>query len=83
MGSGRGFSAMGGAQDGAPHQSWGVKDVAWSPLVPYWVAAAGERGQVCVWDIRYGKEPVWEACRHSNSVESVAWSNSHCEMVSP
>jgi hypothetical protein len=58
-----------------------IRDVAWSPLVPHWLASCGDDGLIKVWDLRFGAEPVRTLSGHSNSVLSVAWSRSHCEML--
>jgi len=58
-----------------------IRDVAWSPLVPHWVASAGDDGLVKVWDLRFGAEPMRVLMGHSSSVLKVGWSRSHAEML--
>jgi hypothetical protein len=48
-----------------------IRDVAWSPLVPYWFASAGDDGTVHVWDVRYGVLPVRSLELHTNRVTKV------------
>jgi WD40 repeat protein len=35
-----------------------LRDVAWSPLVPHWVATAGDDACVKVFDLRFGARPM-------------------------
>ena len=58
-----------------------LRHVTWSPLVPYWVASCGDDGLVKIFDTRFGTEPMRTLSGHTNSVTSVAWSKSHCEML--
>ncbi|KAI7823757.1 hypothetical protein BX661DRAFT_186393 [Kickxella alabastrina] len=80
-----GYSSwLGGA--GLAGDSGAVNDVAWSPFVPYWLAAGGESGAVSLWDLRYVSECGPAATlRHPTghgAARSVAWSASHADMLS-
>ncbi|KAJ2580048.1 hypothetical protein GGH95_002794, partial [Coemansia sp. RSA 1836] len=64
-----------------------VNDVAWSPLVPHWLATAGEDGAVRVWDLRYaaGAGAPAATVRHVTSAgvpRRVAWSPTHVDLLS-
>lgn len=48
-----------------------IRDLRWSPFIPYWFATCGEDACVKVWDVRYAKSAVLELMDHSNSVNSV------------
>eukprot|EP00466_Bigelowiella_natans_P007947 jgi/Bigna1/82426/fgenesh1_pg.92_\ len=59
-----------------------VTDVAWSPLVRWWIASAGADGDVKIWDLRSGGgEPVYTLSSHLSSINRIAWSRSHPEML--
>jgi WD40 repeat protein len=58
-----------------------VRSMAFSPLVPWWIASAGDDGLVKVWDTRFGGEPVRVLSGHASAVRKVEWSKSHCEML--
>ncbi|KAI8322895.1 hypothetical protein GQ54DRAFT_297067 [Martensiomyces pterosporus] len=66
---------------------WGINDVAWSPFVPYWLASAGENGQVNVWDLRFSAAngAAVTTLRHPTnygSIKSLAWSPTHVDLIS-
>lgn len=58
-----------------------VKDISWSPLVPYWFASCSDDGSIKCWDIRSSKEPFRHLKLHTDSVSSVSWSKSHAEIL--
>lgn len=59
-----------------------IRDVKWNPLIPYWVASAGNDSIVNIWDIRYNSgEPIVSLHGHDNLVRSVSWSRVHAEML--
>ncbi|KAJ2064660.1 hypothetical protein GGI17_000802 [Coemansia sp. S146] len=63
----------------------GANDAAWSPLVPHWLATAGEDGAVRVWDLRYATTAPAMTVRHATSAgvpRRVAWSPTHVDLVS-
>ncbi|KAJ2002819.1 hypothetical protein GGI04_003184 [Coemansia thaxteri] len=62
-----------------------INDVAWSPLVPHWLATAGEDGAVRVWDLRYTTAAAAATVRHATSAgvpRRVAWSPTHVDLLS-
>ncbi|KAJ2691321.1 hypothetical protein IWW39_000006 [Coemansia spiralis] len=62
-----------------------ANDAAWSPLVPYWLATAGEDGAVRVWDLRYTATTPAMTVRHATSAgvpRRVAWSPTHVDLLS-
>ncbi|KAJ3123100.1 hypothetical protein HK098_002223 [Nowakowskiella sp. JEL0407] len=62
------------------HES-SITDVQFNPFIPYWVATSGEDGTLKIWDLRYLKFPVARIDTHYHSVESIAWSNTHSEII--
>ncbi|KNC99568.1 uncharacterized protein SPPG_04957 [Spizellomyces punctatus DAOM BR117] len=58
-----------------------VTDVRFNPFIPYWMASAGEDAVVKLWDLRYVKHPVGRIDGHCQSIQSLAWSNTHCEIL--
>ncbi|KAJ3323048.1 hypothetical protein HDV06_002494 [Boothiomyces sp. JEL0866] len=58
-----------------------VMDVAFNNFIPYWLASSGEDGVVKFWDIRYLKGPAGRIDGHYGSIPSIAWSNTHCDMI--
>ncbi|KAJ2428517.1 hypothetical protein GGF41_001352 [Coemansia sp. RSA 2531] len=63
----------------------GANDAAWSPLVPHWLATAGEDGAVRVWDLRYATTTPAMTVRHATSAgvpRRVAWSPTHVDLIS-
>ncbi|KAJ1963619.1 hypothetical protein GGI12_001951 [Dipsacomyces acuminosporus] len=65
----------------------GINDIAWSPFVPYWLASAGESGQVNIWDLRFSGAngaPVTTLSHPTNygSIKSLAWSPTHVDLLS-
>lgn len=58
-----------------------IRDVAFNPLVPHWIASAGDDSCINVWDIRSDRNPVRKLQAHTNAVNTVSWSKSHCEML--
>ncbi|KAJ2832356.1 hypothetical protein GGI24_001266 [Coemansia furcata] len=61
-----------------------ANDAAWSPLVPHWLATAGEDGAVRVWDLRHTAGPA-ATLRHATSAGAprrVAWSPTHVDLLS-
>ncbi|RKO88376.1 hypothetical protein BDK51DRAFT_27304, partial [Blyttiomyces helicus] len=59
-----------------------ITTAKFNPFVPYWIASTGEDAVVKVWDIRFQSHPVARVDGHSFSIQSFAWSNTHCEMFS-
>lgn len=59
-----------------------VTDVAFNTFIPYWLATSGEDGVVKMWDIRYLKGNAVRIDAHYNSITSIAWSNTHCDILS-
>jgi hypothetical protein len=57
-----------------------IRDIAWSPLMPFWVASAGDDGCVQVFDIRMDNKPH-KTLQCTNSLYSVNWSHSHAELL--
>ena len=53
-----------------------VRDIACSPLVPYWIATVGDDGCARVWDTRYGQHAARVLKAHSNVVTKVSSSSS-------
>jgi WD40 repeat protein len=49
----------------------GIRDLQWSPFIPYWFATAGEDARIKVWDLRYQKSSLIELNDHSSAVNSV------------
>ncbi|KAJ3256679.1 hypothetical protein HK103_005174 [Boothiomyces macroporosus] len=58
-----------------------VMDVSFNNFIPYWLASSGEDGVVKFWDIRYLKGPAGRIDGHYGSIPSIAWSNTHCDML--
>lgn len=54
----------------AQRHKGGIFDVQFSPIIPYWIASAGEDGTTQIWDIRYG-HPVAKIEGHDRRVNSV------------
>jgi WD40 repeat protein len=48
----------------------GIFDVQFNPVIPYWIASAGEDGTTNIWDIRCG-HPVSKIEGHNRRVNSV------------
>ncbi|KAI9100646.1 hypothetical protein DFS34DRAFT_592528 [Phlyctochytrium arcticum] len=59
-----------------------ITDVKFNPFIPYWLASAGMDSVVKMWDIRYSKHPVGRIDGHYHGINSIAWSNSHCDILS-
>lgn len=47
-----------------------IRDVAWSPLMPHWLASAGDDGCIQVYDIRFGDRPL-KTLQCTNALHSV------------
>ncbi|KAH8548925.1 WD40-repeat-containing domain protein [Umbelopsis sp. PMI_123] len=58
----------------------GVRDVKFSPIIPYWMASAGDDGVTQVWDIRFS-HAVAKIDGHRKAVNSLAWANTHAEII--
>lgn len=58
-----------------------IRDIRWNPFIPYWVATAGEDSIIRVWDIRMERSPVRELSNHLNSVNSISWSPTNCDIL--
>eukprot|EP00842_Homolaphlyctis_polyrhiza_P005641 jgi/Hompol1/6078/HPOL_002210-RA len=58
-----------------------VVDIKFNTFVPYWIATSGADGVVKVWDIRYNAGPAARIDGHFASVTSIAWSNTHCDVI--
>ncbi|KAJ3086309.1 hypothetical protein HK102_013306 [Quaeritorhiza haematococci] len=59
----------------------GVNTVQFNPFVPYWLASGGEDGSVKIWDLRFLKYPAARIDGHFGSVTSLAWSNTHADIL--
>ncbi|KAJ1336239.1 hypothetical protein BSLG_007467 [Batrachochytrium salamandrivorans] len=59
-----------------------ILDIKFNPFVPYWVASSDASGVIKVWDIRYSAGPAACITDHFDSVNSIAWSNTHCDIIS-
>jgi hypothetical protein len=59
-----------------------VNDIKFNNFVPFWIASAGEDGVVKMWDIRYLKNAASRIDAHYGSIQSLAWSNTHCNVLS-
>ncbi|KAK6094270.1 hypothetical protein MT418_005345 [Batrachochytrium dendrobatidis] len=59
-----------------------IMDIKFNPFIPYWVASSDAGGAVKVWDIRYAAGPSACINGHFDSVNSIAWSNTHCDIIS-
>ncbi|KAI9280246.1 WD40-repeat-containing domain protein [Umbelopsis sp. AD052] len=58
----------------------GVRDVKFSPMIPYWLASADDDGVTQIWDIRFS-HAVAEIDGHRKPVNSLAWGNMHAEII--
>jgi len=58
-----------------------VTDIAWNPFVPYWIAVSRSDAIVNIWDLRYSKGHVGQVNGHYHSIKSIAWSNTHSEIL--
>ncbi|KAI8899141.1 hypothetical protein BC833DRAFT_586981 [Globomyces pollinis-pini] len=58
-----------------------VNDVQFNTFLPFWLASAGDDGVVKLWDIRYLKGPLSRIDGHYGAVTSMAWSNTHCDII--
>jgi WD40 repeat protein len=59
-----------------------IRDIQYHPLVPYWVASAGNDGYIKLWDLRYnGKEPLVSISAHDRIIRKIAWSKTHSELL--
>ena len=59
-----------------------IRDVSWHPYIPYWLTTAGDDYAVQIFDVRHDSRPVLSlAQHHGGSVNSIAWSNSHCDFL--
>ncbi|ORX76164.1 WD40 repeat-like protein [Anaeromyces robustus] len=58
-----------------------ITDIAWNPFVPYWIAIARSDAIVNIWDLRYTKGHVGQIDGHYHSIKSIAWSNTHSEIL--
>ncbi|KAF9970362.1 hypothetical protein BGZ73_006939 [Actinomortierella ambigua] len=60
-----------------------IRDVQWSPYVPYWLASCGDDGQIKVWDLRFQSRAMVEMGEYGQGFyQSLAWSNTHCDIIS-
>ncbi|KAI8912774.1 hypothetical protein EDD86DRAFT_245639 [Gorgonomyces haynaldii] len=59
-----------------------VNCVQFNPFVPYWIATGGSDGVVKIWDIRFLNGHVGRIDGHYASIQSLAWSNTHAEVIS-
>lgn len=59
-----------------------VTDVSFNPFLPFWLATSGEDGVIKMWDIRYLKGNAVRINAHYSGVSSIAWSNTHCDIIS-
>jgi hypothetical protein len=58
-----------------------ITDISWNPFVPYWIAVSRSDAVVNVWDLRYNKGHVGQINGHYHSIKSIAWSNTHSEIL--
>jgi len=58
-----------------------ITDIAWNPFVPYWIAVSRSDAVVNIWDLRYNKGHVGQINGHYHSIKSIAWSNTHSEIL--
>ncbi|ORX57259.1 WD40 repeat-like protein [Piromyces finnis] len=58
-----------------------ITDIAWNPFVPYWLAVSRSDAIVNIWDLRYNKGHVGQISGHYHSIKSIAWSNTHSEIL--
>ncbi|KAI9595570.1 WD40-repeat-containing domain protein [Syncephalis fuscata] len=58
-----------------------IRDIAWHPYIPYWLASASDNNCIQFYDIRYSPRPLYAINEHYGSVNSIVWSNSHCDML--
>lgn len=49
-----------------------IRDIAWHPYVPYWLASASDDNHVQFYDIRYSTRPLYVLHEHYGSVNSVS-----------
>jgi WD domain, G-beta repeat len=59
-----------------------VTCLEFNTFVPYWLASAGDDGTIKMWDIRYLKGNTARINAHYNTISSIAWSNTHCDIIS-
>ncbi|KAI9202537.1 uncharacterized protein BJ171DRAFT_627408 [Polychytrium aggregatum] len=59
-----------------------VSCTQFNPFVPYWLATAGDDAVVRLWDIRYSKYPAGKLEGSYSAIDSMCWSNTHCDVVS-
>ncbi|KAI8614384.1 hypothetical protein BC830DRAFT_1127577 [Chytriomyces sp. MP71] len=67
------------AHGGRFHPS--ITSVKFNPFVPFWLASTGEDSIVRVWDLRYLKNPAGKVEGHYKGIQSMAWSNTHAEIL--
>ncbi|KAF9167803.1 hypothetical protein DFQ26_002997 [Actinomortierella ambigua] len=60
-----------------------IRDIQWSPYIPYWLASCGDDGQIKVWDLRFQSRAMVELGEYGQGFyQSLAWSNTHCDIIS-
>ena len=59
-----------------------ILDIKFNSFIPYWVATSSEDGTVNVWDIRFASGPAARIDAHFDAVNSIVWSNTHCDIIS-
>ena len=58
-----------------------VRDVRFSPLIPHWVASAGDDGCVRVWDTRFVGPEVLCVQTYQCIISRIAWAHTHTEFL--
>lgn len=58
-----------------------VRDLQWSPFIPFYLASCGDDSCVNVWDLRFCSQPLSSIRSHFVDVGSIAWSNGHFDQL--
>eukprot|EP00002_Diphylleia_rotans_P028952 TRINITY_DN5857_c0_g2_i4.p1 TRINITY_DN5857_c0_g2~~TRINITY_DN5857_c0_g2_i4.p1 ORF type:complete len:624 (-),score=116.89 TRINITY_DN5857_c0_g2_i4:148-2019(-) len=59
-----------------------IRCVKWNPLIPHWLASAGDDGLIKVWDTRMNRTSASITLQgHQNAVNSISWCPIRCEIL--
>ena len=58
-----------------------IRDVRFSPLIPHWLASAGDDGTIRVWDTRFNAGEVLRASTYQTIISKIAWAHTHTNIL--